>query len=317
MDQQPPSSHFSQAYPSHHFQPMPPIISAVPIVHLVPNNIELITTTLPPISVAITNNALNSQPMPTSPTGPPPPFPPPLSSTASTVITPTSVTPSIQTPTVTTQRSIPNNNNDLNDAQNISKILQSLHNGSGSSSIGSTVANHNNDKSKHDDEVLTVQVNNKEEKLNNEKQQHHRAKRKSQNPSTPKPAAAVQQKKSTSHVHTNGLVSEKKSNNRLSNGVEETSLDDEVAEKTKEENQETRSLVFREIRKLGRDYSGLYEQLAKIKGSSEVRFSFVQMCIDEATRFRRKHMADCIQEWWLSKCDENNEVEQKTGTKKK
>lgn len=298
---------------------MPPTIT-VPIVPLlIPNNVDLIATTLPPISVAITSSALNSQPMPTSPTGPPPPFPPPLSSTASTTVpVPTSTPPSVQIPTaVTTQRSIPNNNNDLNDAQNISKILQSLHNGSGSSSIGA-VANHNNDKSKHD-EISTVQVNNnKEEKLNNEKQQHHRAKRKSQQPSSvPKPATA-QPKKSSSHVHTNGLISEKKSNSRIANGDDNNIIvDDEIAEKTKEENLETRSLVFREIRKLGRDYSGLYEQLAKVKGTFEMRFNFVQMCIDEASRFRRKHMADCIQEWWLSKCDENNVVEERAGGNKK
>lgn len=318
LDQQQP--HFTQTYPFH-FQ-MPQATSE--IVPTVPNNVDLIAaTTLPPISIAITtSSALNSQPMPTSPTGPPPPFPPPLSSipaiatTTTTTTTTSAPTPSTQTPpaVTTTQRSIPNNNNDLNDAQNISKILQSLHNGSTSSS-SITVANHNNDKGKHD-EVLTVQVNNnKEEKLNNEKQQHHRAKRKSQQPAASKPAT-VQQKKSTSHVHTNGLVTEKKSNNRVANG-DDTILDDEVAEKTKEENLEVRSSVFREIRKLGRDYSGIYEQLAKVKGTFEVRFNFMQMCIDEATRFRRKHMADCIQEWWLSKCDENDVVEQKTGNNKK
>lgn len=107
-------------------------------------------------------------------------------------------------------------------------------------------------------------------------------------------------------------------NGSNSSAVDDLSVDDEVLERVKEENLETRSLVFREIRKLGRDYNGLYEQLEKVKGSFEMRFSFIQMCIDEASRFRRKHMADCIQEWWLSKCDDGGKtVEQKTGKKAK
>jgi integrator complex subunit 6 len=329
QQQQPPSSsHFTQAYPSHHFQQMPPT-GTVPVVasNMIPNNGELSIIVPSPSAIA-------SQPMPTSPTGPPPPFPPAISNSTSNAATPTIPSPTSQVPpsitpaavataTTPTPRTI--HNNDLNDAQNISKILQSLHNGSTASTI-SAVVNHNNDKN-HDGSNAN---NHKEEKLNNEKPTHHRTKRKQQQSPGQKSASNQQQpqqqqntKKNSSHVHTNGLISDKKSKSRVSNGnTEEDSLllDDEIVEKMKEENLETRSLVFREIRKMGRDYSGLYEQLGKVKGSSEMRFNFIQMCIDEASRFRRKHMADCIQEWWLSNSvgGENNVIAPiKTCKKKK
>lgn len=124
-------------------------------------------------------------------------------------------------------------------------------------------------------------------------------------------ATALTKKNSEKHIHTNGLIDSKKANNNqhstlLVNGDDDA--DDETLDKLKEENMETRSLVFREIRKLGRDYSGLYEQLSKIKGNFDIRFSFIQMCIDEASRFRRKHMADCIQEWWATRCDDVSDL---------
>lgn len=87
-------------------------------------------------------------------------------------------------------------------------------------------------------------------------------------------------------------------NNCLSLLNGDDGYDEEQMEKWKKENMEIRSMVFKEIRKLGRDYRGLYEQLEKVKGTFEMRFGFIQMCINEAARFRRKHMVSCIQEWW-------------------
>lgn len=313
---------------------MPSPTSTVPIVpHLIPNNLNFSE----PPQIVIPNVPLNSQPMPTSPTGPPPPFPPPPSvivpQPSVSQQTPTATTTSTTQPSVniSTQRSIPNNNNDLNDAQNISKILQSLHNGSGNSTI--STANHNNnininnDKN-HEQSLLSSTSNHKEDKLSNEKP--NRTKRKQQHASPPNQKAAAtsnvtKKNSSQQHAHTNGLIVDKKSNNRLANGGDESgnsTIDDEQLEKIKEDNLEARIHVFREIRKLGRDYSGLYEELAKVKGPPEVRFNFIKMCIDEASRFRRKHMADCIQEWWMSKCDINATtnaavVEQKMSKKKK
>lgn len=83
--------------------------------------------------------------------------------------------------------------------------------------------------------------------------------------------------------------------------------DGEQIEKWRQENLEIRSKAFKEIRKLGRDYSGLFEQLEKVKGTFEMRFDFVQMCINEARRFRRNHMVTCIQESWDLKVSGKNE----------
>ena len=86
----------------------------------------------------------------------------------------------------------------------------------------------------------------------------------------------------------------------VENGDDTETLDgDEI----KTQNQETRTIVFKDIRKYGRDYASLYEHLGLVKGNFDTRFNFIRMCIDEATRFRRKRMADCIQEWWENSLD--------------
>lgn len=292
---------------------MPPT-GIVPIMpHSMPNNGDISTSPVT-LQIPAIGSTFNSQPMPTSPTGPPPPFPPISSSSNLTTSSITTATTPVITQITPSQRT--SHNNDLNDAQNISKILQSsIHNGNNTSTI-SAVSNHHNSVEDHPS-------NHKE---GSEKQQS-RTKKKSPNQKATAKKSLVEKQQ---HVHTNGLVpsdkkvSSKKSNISTTNGNNDE-VDDDVMEKIKEENLETRSLAFKEIRRLGRDYSGLYEQLEKVKGTFEMRFSFIQMCIDEASRFRRKHMMDCIQEWWASKCVEENDngvavVEKKqksTGLKKK
>jgi hypothetical protein len=346
LQQQQQPTHFQQSYPAHHFHQ--PQIGSVPVVpHAIINgDLSLNILQTPAVGSAVT------QLVPTSPTGPPPAFPLPIVSSASTTTTtPVSsaavvAATTATTPTTTTTQ-IPTRtiHNDLNDAQNISKILQSsIHNGS-SSTINST-SNHSSEKRLFIAEDSPPPVNHKEERQNNNAssndKNHHRSKRKqtksSQNqqqqqssppqkqpsptplsttntsPTTPTKKQQQQQQQNEKHVHTNGLIDKKsKCQRKLVNGDE--AIEEDVLDKFKEENMNTRSLAFREIRKMGRDYSGLYEQLENIKGTFEMRFGFVQMCIDEASRFRRKHMADCIQEWWASRCDEA--IVDQTGKKKK
>lgn len=296
LDQQPPS-HFQQNYPSHHFH-QPPIGSVPVVPHLMPNNGDITTNSLqnPAVGSAM------AQPVPTSPTGPPPPFP--------------SIATSSSAPAQATATPIPirSSHNDLNDVQNISKILQSsIHNGS-SSTMSST--NHNNnhliDKRLFGDDQHTIALtksNHKEDVTKAvEEKQHHRSKRKQKATvvaSSPPIVAVVETVKQNQHKHTNGLnnSTDKILSNCLSLLNGDDSYDDEQVEKWKQENKETRSMAFKEIRKLGRDFSGLYEQLEKVKGTFEMRSGFIQMCIDEACRFRRKHMVSCIQEWWEVKCD--------------
>jgi hypothetical protein len=195
----------------------------------------------------------------------------------------------------------------------------STHNGSGGSTISTNHNNnHSNDKRLYVDEPLS-KANHKDEgtKTSDEKQ-HHRSRRKPKVPTVVTSApVVVANAKQNQHKHTNGLnnSTDKLLNNchNLLNG-DDTYGDDQL-EKWKLENNGLRSFAFKEIRKLGRDYSGLYEQLEKVKGTFDMRFGFIQMCIDEAYRFRRKHMADCIQEWWEGQCDiksEDSDIKLKT-----
>lgn len=107
------------------------------------------------------------------------------------------------------------------------------------------------------------------------------------------------------HKHTNGLnnSTEKLVNNCLTLLNGDDAHCEEQIETWKHENNELRSQAFKEIRRLGRDYRGLFKELEKVKGTFDMRFGFIQMCIDEAFRFRRKHMANCILEWWEERCD--------------
>lgn len=234
-----------------------------------------------------------AQPVPTSPTGPPPPFPSPLATPAAVVAAtiPIPVRPSP---------------NDLNDAQNISKILQSsIHNGSSSTINTNHNNNHTNDKRLFGDDQSKANPKDDVTKVNIEKKQNRIRRVQKATKATSSTSSAVVPSKQNQHKHTNGLNSstDKILNNCLSllNGDE--NYDEEQIEAWKQENTETRASAFKEIRKLGRDYSGLYEQLTSVKGTPEIRFNFVQMCVNEAIRFRRKHMANCILEWWQARCD--------------
>lgn len=82
--------------------------------------------------------------------------------------------------------------------------------------------------------------------------------------------------------------------------------DDAFKETIRQHNLQARKIIFQDIRRPGRDYSQLLEHLDMIKGNLETKLQFIQMCIDESQRFRRKKMADCIQEWWDKYVDRTN-----------
>lgn len=84
-------------------------------------------------------------------------------------------------------------------------------------------------------------------------------------------------------------------------------LSEEDRDRIREENYTVRSIVFKDIRRPGRNYSTLLEHLHLIKGDLATRSAFIEMCVREALRFRRRKMADSIQEWW----DGQLEAEQK------
>uniref|UniRef100_A0A182W5F4 VWFA domain-containing protein n=1 Tax=Anopheles minimus TaxID=112268 RepID=A0A182W5F4_9DIPT len=74
--------------------------------------------------------------------------------------------------------------------------------------------------------------------------------------------------------------------------------DEQELEQIEELNLKTRSIVFRDIRRPGRDYTQLLKHLELVKGSRMTQKHFVDMCVHEARRFRRHRMVECIQEWW-------------------
>lgn len=82
-------------------------------------------------------------------------------------------------------------------------------------------------------------------------------------------------------------------------GHEKNDEDDtDFNESIRQSNLQARKIIFQDIRRPGRDYSQLLEHLGLIKGNLQTKLKFIQMCIEESQRFRRKKMADCIQEWF-------------------
>ncbi|XP_063705963.1 integrator complex subunit 6 [Culicoides brevitarsis] len=212
------------------------------------------------------------------------------------------------TPQITPQvaSSSSHHHNDLNDAQEISKILQTCHNGGNSTSstpviitnnvVASPIAANNHSEFESDAENAPP---NAQEHENASKAVHlvnstphplltnHNA-----NNNNNTPLAAQQVNPHTNHIN---------HNNNNNNFPED---DDETKENIRQQNMETRNLIFKEIRKPGRDYRKLIEHLDLIRGNFDTKFTFVQMCINESLRFRRKRMADSIQEWWNSQVDQ-------------
>uniref|UniRef100_A0A182VK59 VWFA domain-containing protein n=1 Tax=Anopheles merus TaxID=30066 RepID=A0A182VK59_ANOME len=74
--------------------------------------------------------------------------------------------------------------------------------------------------------------------------------------------------------------------------------DEQELERIEETNLRTRSIVYRDIRRPGRDYAQLLKHLELVQGSRATRKHFVDACVQEARRFRRHRMVECIQEWW-------------------
>ncbi|XP_035898418.1 integrator complex subunit 6 [Anopheles stephensi] len=74
--------------------------------------------------------------------------------------------------------------------------------------------------------------------------------------------------------------------------------DEQELEQIEETNLKTRSIVFRDIRRPGRDYTQLLKHLELVQGSRSTQKHFVDACVHEARRFRRHRMVECIQEWW-------------------
>ncbi|XP_018800436.1 PREDICTED: integrator complex subunit 6-B [Bactrocera latifrons] len=223
------------------------------------------------------------------------------------VATPATVTLNTQAP--------PYQHNDINDAQEISRILQQCHNGN--AGISNTAAAPNPDTAA----IVGAQV-----KMET-----------AESVLMPPPSAAVANSLSTVTLSTNfdtlkresmtnnvgiansnhvtnhnqhNSVNSITSSNNIGNGASQRNsivvsgpppLTDEQRDAARKHNLEIRTQVFRDIRRPGRNYTQLLEHLNLIKGDFEMKSNFIKMCISESLRFRRKQMIDSIQEWWDKK----------------
>lgn len=191
--------------------------------------------------------------------------------------------------------------NDLNDAQEISKILQTCHNGGGTSTSSIPISNvSSNNSSSSSNNIITINLCDIESDVENappNAQEHD---------TLNKPLLVNNHPLLTNHHNNNtptlNLIN---AQNHINNNFSNLQLDDdETKEDIRQQNLETRALIFKEIRRPGRDYRKLLEHLDLIRGNFDTKFTFIQMCINESLRFRRKRMADSIQDWWNSQVDQ-------------
>lgn len=234
--------------------------------------------------------------------------------------------------------------NDLNDAQEISKILQQCHNGATNSNNNTNSSNNNNitinNSNSTTSSLLQISANsngnsslslfepiatthsNQKSYSRNERDTlprndldtisaatNHLANNHSFNNSenslttstttTTIAATALtnNNKKSDNQSNTNNNQVKEEINTNDNDNMFDYN-DEELKETIRENNLNARKIIFQDIRRPGRDYSQLLEHLNLIKGNFNTKLEFIQMCIEESQRFRRKKMADCIQEWF-------------------
>lgn len=241
----------------------------------------------------INGNALLSMPISTPPLGTPVP-----------AVIPTTPTLNTQTPAY--------QHNDINDAQEISRILQQCHNGN--SGISSTTAAPNPDTTN----IVGAQV-----KMETESVLMPPPLTTTVNSLSPVTLSAnfdtLKRESMSNNVgipNSNHVSNHNPHNsvNSISNNIGNSAsqrnsivvpgpppLTEEQRDAARKHNLEIRTQVFRDIRRPGRNYTLLLEHLNLIKGDFEMKSNFINMCISESLRFRRKQMIDSIQEWWDKK----------------
>lgn len=208
---------------------------------------------------------------------------------------------------------ITTSHNDLNDAQEISKILQQCHNGATSSTASAVNTNMTSNINTNGNAIPFepfVNQNQKTQIRYADRNDDAQIKNETENVYAPL--------HSSNHVSTNNSNDHKSSDRNAShlNNINSTNVNnnleedneenEEHKENIKQNNLQARKVIFQDIRRPGRDYSLLLEHLNLIKGNLQTKLEFIQMCIEESQRFRRKKMADCIQEWWDKYVDRTN-----------
>uniref|UniRef100_A0A1A9VRC9 VWFA domain-containing protein n=1 Tax=Glossina austeni TaxID=7395 RepID=A0A1A9VRC9_GLOAU len=178
--------------------------------------------------------------------------------------------------------------NDINDAQEISRILQQCHNGNASNGNNITPAVEpracSSDNVKLDSESALMPPPNAANTFNTASATSHSF-------------DSLKRELSSN----NGDINCHMSNHHFTNHNNNHVLTDEQRELARKHNLDLRAQVFRDIRRPGRNYTQLLNHLNLMKGDLDMKSSFVQMCISESLRFRRKQMVNSIQEWWEKK----------------
>lgn len=216
-------------------------------------------------------------------------------STSSNVVTTTQLqypSPAMVAATITT-----NGHNDINsDAQEISRILQQCHNGGSvagnNSSVGIVLPPNASENLKHEHLIATAESipsdfdTIKISELDAD-----------QKPGVSSTSAAA----FTSNSNFDSLKKESPASNAA-----EPILTTEQRDAIRKHNIELRATIFRDIRRPGRNYSQLLENLNLIKGDVDTKNKFIQMCVTESKRFRRQLMANSIQDWWDKRANNNS-----------
>ncbi|XP_014470620.1 PREDICTED: integrator complex subunit 6 isoform X2 [Dinoponera quadriceps] len=91
---------------------------------------------------------------------------------------------------------------------------------------------------------------------------------------------------------------------RLTNHVEERPRPERERKPTKKELEEIRrhnlsirELVYREVRRKGRNYTALLSHLHQIQGTLDIRLAFVKDIVRESLRFKRRHLASVLEDY--------------------
>uniref|UniRef100_W8B9W3 Integrator complex subunit 6-A n=1 Tax=Ceratitis capitata TaxID=7213 RepID=W8B9W3_CERCA len=267
----------------------PATVSAVVTPNMMANINPTITSNAFPSPLQMNGNVALSIQTATSPLASPMPIAPP---TASATL---SQTPAYQ-------------HNDINDAQEISRILQQCHNGNSAISNANTATNLDN---------IAVTVG--QIKIETESTLMPPPSIAPSNSSAPVTLSANFDTLKRESI-TNNAASISNSNhlsnhnnnlsNNIGNGASQRNtvvasgpppLTEEQRDAARKHNLEIRTQVFRDIRRPGRNYTQLLEHLNLIKGDLDMKSNFIKMCISESMRFRRKQMINSIQDWWEQK----------------
>ena len=71
-------------------------------------------------------------------------------------------------------------------------------------------------------------------------------------------------------------------------------MDVEERRKVETRNNNMRQIIYKEVKRPGRNYDKLLELLKELHGPAEIRQQYILDVIKEATRFKRNHMAQII-----------------------